>query len=455
MKFTHLLKKIIVETADKIDFLIDTFTKPKKKKDGTKKKAKMSKPELFAIIKADPDTNLRGVELETASPEDLKKIKVGDNVNWLIRSFMNLNQMTEIPFGQGGYEDELKRIKGVFLEDLYKVSEDLKKYQRFKGKLPVEKRDINKITSPRELYDLVKDFDLTLATTTKSERKTAPSHPGANLIYQSDNLKVVEIKDKSALGKEAACFYGGNNKETRWCTSAPGLSHFDYYINKGPLYVIWNPNDTNIAPTTGLPVERYQLNFETDSYMDRHDHSIDLVEKLNGPWAELKQLFKPKFAKGLTTDGTKLEIKNLKSGNVGKFVSLYGLEELFESLPNSITELVIDNTDKNSEIIIEIPKSIKRFQKLEMIMLNNCIQSIPDEICELKCVNFISLIGNKKLTTIPECIADMPCLVFLNLKDSPVNVPEKIKSVGKEKFGKGFYDFHSRGQSPECGSCGQ
>ncbi len=84
--------------------------------------------------------------------------------------------------------------------------------------------------TPSSLYDAVKDFDLTLATTTNSERKSAPVHPGSKLLFDGPTWRVIEIKDKGEIGKEAACFYGGNQKETRWCTSAPGLSYFDRYI---------------------------------------------------------------------------------------------------------------------------------------------------------------------------------------------------------------------------------
>ena len=55
----------------------------------------------------------------------------------------------------------------------------------------------NKIT-PDQLYDAVKDFDLTLASTTKSERKQAEVHPGGKLVYDGENWRVVEIKDKGA-----------------------------------------------------------------------------------------------------------------------------------------------------------------------------------------------------------------------------------------------------------------
>jgi len=73
-------------------------------------------------------------------------------------------------------------------------------------------RDINKLT-PESLYDAVKDFDLTMATTTKAERKAAPVHPGAESGFEGKNWRVIKISDKGERGKEAACFYGG--KSTR------------------------------------------------------------------------------------------------------------------------------------------------------------------------------------------------------------------------------------------------
>ena len=52
-----------------------------------------------------------------------------------------------------------KEYKDRFLEDLYKVTDDLKKFERFKGQLPQESRDIAKLT-PDSLFGLVKDFKL-------------------------------------------------------------------------------------------------------------------------------------------------------------------------------------------------------------------------------------------------------------------------------------------------------
>ena len=326
------------------------------------------------------------------------------------------------------------------MEDLYKVTDDLKKFDRFKGKLPSEARDINKLT-PDLLYDAVKDFDLTLATTTKTERKTAPVHPGAKLMYDGDKWRVIEIKDKGVVGKEAACFYGGNNQETRWCTSAPGASWFDRYIKDGPLYVIFNPNDTDISPTTGLPKNRYQFHFPSNQFMDKDDRQQDLVQLLNGPMAELKDFFKPEFAKGLTVGGEKLVIDSFSHGAIGKFIALYGLDDLIGSLPDTLKEFQIQNRDNKSDVLVKIPEEIGRFKDLNMILLDNCIDSIPNSVCTLPKLRFLALINNPKLKTIPECVADLPNLYFLNLKGSEnVQVPQSIQDKGSD-MGGGMWDL--------------
>jgi Leucine-rich repeat (LRR) protein len=373
----------------------------------------------------------------TADSKELAKVKAGKYVQWLIKNY--LLPKTERQPGDNGYEKEVKQVKETFMEDLYKVTDDLTKFERFKNKLPQDMRDINKLT-PSSLYDAVKDFDLTLATTTKSERKSAPVHPGSKLLFDGPTWRVIEIKDKGAVGKEAACFYGGNQKETRWCTSAPGLSYFDRYIKDGPLYVVYKSGDTDVTSETGLPKERYQFHFPSNQFMDKDDRSIDLVKYLNGPMSELKDFFKPEFAKGLTVGGEKLVIDSFSHGAVGKFIGLYGLDDLIDNLPSTLKEFQIQNRDKN-DVTINIPESIGRFKDLNMVLFDNCIENIPSSICTLPKLRFLALINNQKLTEIPECIADLPNLYFLNLKGSPnVKVPQSILSKGTD-MGGGMWDL--------------
>ena len=436
MKFTSILKKVILEQS-RFELLFDALTKPSTNKEGKKVKPKLSKEEFIDLVNADPTTRTNNVDMDTADSKELGKVKAGKYVQWLIKNY--LAPTTERQPGDNGYEKEVKQVKDTFMEDLYKVTEDLTKFERFKNKLPQEMRDINKL-NPSALYDAVKDFDLTLATTTKTERKSAPVHPGAKMLFDGPTWRVIEIEDKGPVGKEAACFYGGQNKETRWCTSAPGLTYFERYIKDGPLYVIFKPDDTDVSPETGLPKERYQFHFPSNQFMDRDDRQIDLVQYLNGPMSELKDFFKPEFAKGLTLNGEKLVIDSFSSGAVGKFIGLYGLDDLFDSLPLTLTELQIQNRDKN-DVIINIPESINKFKNLNLLLFDNCVERVPKTICELEKLRFLALINNPKLTNIPECLVNLPNIYFVNLKGSPnVQIPEAIKQKGND-MGGGMWDL--------------
>ena len=446
MKFTSILRQVIEEQS-RFEILRDALTKPTKNKEGKSVKPKLSIEEFLQLVQGDPTTKLNNVDPESKDPKELEKIKAGKYVNWLIKSY--LTPETERTPEDRGYDQEVKQVKHTFLEDLYKVTNDLMKYERFKNRLPEEARQIQNLT-PKSLYELVKDFSLEKTKATKQEKEEASStyqHPGGDIIYRGDNWTVARISDKGALGKDAACFYGGyylepSKGETRWCTSSPGLNWFDRYIKDGPLYVVIPSNHTGKkGEKSGLPAERYQFHFPSNQFMDVHDHSVNLVELLNGPMKDLKQIFKPEFAKGLTVGGEKLVIDSFSHGAIGKFIALYGLDDLIGNLPDTLKEFQIQNRDNNNNIQITIPEEIGRFKDLNMILLDNVVSSIPDSICTLPKLRFLALINNPKLTTIPDCIADLPNLYFLNLKGSTnVEVPESIKQKGTD-MGGGMWDL--------------
>jgi hypothetical protein len=203
---------------------------------------------------------------------------------------------------------------------------------------------------------------------------------------------------------------------------------------------VYRPGDTNVSPETGLPKERYQFHFQSNQFMDKDDRQQDLVKLLNGPMSELKDFFKPEFAKGLTVNGEKLVIDSFSTGVIGKFIGLYGLEDLIGSLPDTLKEFQIQNKDKNN-VTIQIPNEIGRFKDLTMILFDNCIENVPESICDLPKLRFLALLNNEKLTQIPECIVNLPSLYFLNLKGSTnVQVPEVIKNRGTD-MGGGMWDL--------------
>jgi hypothetical protein len=332
------------------------------------------------------------------------------------------------------------------MEDLYKITADLQKFDRHKGKIPSELRDINKLT-PEKLYDLVKDFSMEKTKASKEEKKIASQtyeHPGGEIVFRGPEWTIAKVEDKGQLGKDAACFYGGNQLEpskgeTRWCTSAPGLSWFDRYIKDGPLYVIIpNTTEGRRGDVSGLPAERYQFHFPSNQFMDVHDQQKDLVQLLNGPMKELKNYFKPEFVKGLSKDaksGKELVIDYPRDAS-SKYVALYGWDELFKNIDPQTERIDFTNTSRESLDLL-FPKELANLKNLQTFYVENGLSKVPDELKDLKNLEFLSLPNNPNLKELPEWIADLPNLIALSVKgsNSDLKIPERLQQRFVENGG--------------------
>ena len=447
MKFTSILKKVILEQQTRFEVLLDNLTKPRKNKDGEKIKPILSKEEFFNLVQGDPTSKMNNITIDDV--QNYSKIKAGAYVQWLIKQY--LNPKTESSSDSDYYRTEVKIMKDRFFEDLYQVTNNLKKFDRFKNRIPENFRNINTLNVD-ELYDLVKDFSLEKTKASKEEKeiaKTTYEHPGGKVDFKGSDWTIVKIDNDTQLGKDAACFYGGHHLEspkgeTNWCTSSPGLSYFERYIKDGPLYVIIPNNwDGKVGEKSGLPSDRYQFHFPSNQFMDKNDRQIDLPGFLNGAGNEMKEYFKPEFARGLTTgNGKDFEISSLTDGAIGKFISLYGFDDLMDSIPTTIEEFKITN-NKDNGLIINIPNNIDRFTNLTTLLFDNCIDKVPSSVCKLKKLLFIGFPNNPKLTEIPECIADIESLFVLNIQNSNnVVVPKKIEET-TTNFDNGIYGFSS------------
>jgi Leucine-rich repeat (LRR) protein len=451
MRFTQLLTNLILEQS-RFQVLYDKMVKPAPGREGDARKPKglMDFETLKAIILADPTTRVpQGKDIDELSVEDMENVKVGKYTQWMLKNFVVptfTDERAGVEKGTTEYSRMMSEYQRLFMEDLHKMTDDLKKYERFKNQLPQDKRDINKISAD-QLFDLVKDFKLEKTKASKEEKeqaKTSYQYPGSEIMYRGSDWTLIKIEDKGEIGKGAAIFFGGyqdgDNGESRWCTSAPGLSYFNTYIKDGPLYVVL-PNDDKgqVGKRTGLPVERYQFHFPSNQFMDRHDRTVSLVELLNGKMSELKEFFKPEFAKGLVSKGgDKVEV-NYPDSSAGKFVALYGFGELFESLPETIEHLIITNKSKEN-IALDVPESITRFQNLDALLLSNIVRTLPDNLGDLKKLKFLNLANNKELVSLPESIKEIPNLAFINLKNVNPNVqmPQGLKDALSDE-GEGFF----------------
>jgi len=449
MKFTSLLSNLITENA-RLQLLFDKFVKPNpkmKSEPGRPAKGIMDFDTLKTIIFGDPDTKApQGFDKEAATFEEMSKVKVGKYVQWMLKNFVQPKLEYEV--GTPEYKRAAQEYRRLFIEDMDKMNVDLLKFERFKGKLPEGERDIAKYT-PATLSLAVDEFKLTKdSKSAKEERITKENpyqYPGSNIEIVTPDWTIVKIDTNNAESKNAAAYFGGyydtrdEFDESNWCTSKIDGTYFEHYIKDGPYYVILPNTSTEFGKKTGLPKERYQFHFPSNQYMDRRDRGINLVEFLNGKGAELKDYFKPQFAKGLTSGGGDIVEISYPDSASGKFIALYGFNELFESLPDTITKLLINNKSQE-RIALEVPASLGRFTNLEALMLQNIAKTLPDTICQLKKINFLALPGNKDLQSLPECLKELPELAFINLKDvNPnINIPQGLKDRLEDE-GMGFY----------------
>lgn len=457
MRITSVLSKLITEDA-RYQFLNKKYILPS----GDRKKGILPFEVVKQIIFADPTTRVPdNFDREGASTQEMDKVKVGSYTEWMIKRFIKPTLYQEgsnepIEVGTDEYKTKANEYRRFFLEDLSQFTELLAKFDRFKGSLAdATKKDINNVESLNELSHLqVKvgnetvDLNMYRGKKVKKEEGAAANTnfkiPGAEILKVGSEYTLIKISDKGELGSKAASYFGGYNGgldrgETNWCTAAEGSTYSNQYRQQGPLYIFIANNDNGkVGEVTGLPSERYQFHFPTNQFKfaNQHGGNIPVVEYLNGKWSEFKEIFKPEFAAGFVKPNTDtVEIKYPDSAT-GKFVALYGFEELFTSLPDTIKRLNIVNTS-NDSINITVPESISRFKSLTAILFENMINELPNSICELKNLVFIAAPNNKELKTLPDCIMSLPNLSFVNVSRCPnLKVPQSLEPFDN---GDGFY----------------
>jgi hypothetical protein len=181
MKITALLSKLIVEQT-RFQVVYDKYTKPNPKALEKNKAAKgiMDFDTLKTIIFADPTTKAsENFNIEGASINDMESVKVGKYVQWLLKHFSNpkqdeldLPENLPMDFASREFKSAIAEYRRLFMEDLYKTTDDLKKFERAKQYLPQDQRDINKFT-PRTLFDTLKDFQIPEKKKAEMEKKEA------------------------------------------------------------------------------------------------------------------------------------------------------------------------------------------------------------------------------------------------------------------------------------------
>ena len=401
------IKQLILE-GSRYEILMQKFTEPKKKG----KKALMDKETLMAFMKADPTTR--------QTDEEIKK--VGAYSQWVIKQYMNLQQSCEgygyDPSPNSEWAKCLAESQRLFMEDLYKVTEDLLKFDYLKktGKYTGEK-DINKFQNTQALYDAIKDFDVNKEelTTTKADRL----RDDVEVVHEDADWIVMIPKSK-----EASCHYGGG--ESRWCTASKSSNYYDHYSKQGPLYMIMRKDDAKKGPNES---RSHQFHFESNSFMNAEDRNVDLATFFN-LYPELKPFFQDKFARYLDTNfGDKIEVR-YPNDTVSKYISIYGFEDFFKRIPKGLKRLDIEYNDRGNSTKdrpgFALP-DLTPYTNMEVLHVEGLLSEIPESVGKLQKLEFISVPNNPNLKSIPESVANLPNLEVLNVKQTPATIPQALE----------------------------
>lgn len=463
---TQLLSNLITE-ASRLEVVYDKYVKPNPKlsQPGKPPRGLMTFETLKDIIFGDPTTKPpENFDIESATVKDMEKVHIGKYVEWMIKNY--IKPKLEFEVGTDEYKREAKEYRRLFIEDMDKLRLDLLKFERFKGKLSVDDRNIH-IYTPETLFDAVEDFKLTKDSKSNKEEKITKenpfNYPGSTIDFVTPKWTVVKISDNNAEAKNAACYFGGyydtqdEFDETNWCTSNVGGTYFEGYIKKGPLYVLLPNSGTEVGKKTGLPKDRYQFHFEDKQFMNRRDRQINLPDFFNGIGNELKEYFKDKFTKYPVDFNTsydkadKCTVRINQNRGRDTYVSIYGndtdtidfngrIREVFETITPSIIQLSLYN-DTNDNIDIDIPDNLSRFKNMQTLLFSKCVKTIPNTLCELKDLHHLGIVDCPNLVSIPDCIDKLTeNLVFINLGGSNPNVriPKFLEDMADEDE-PGFY----------------
>ncbi len=307
-----------MKTNSRFSILYETFVS----------KGIISNNELIKIINTDPTTIIQ---------ED-GEYKVGKYSNWLLRTYIKAYELnSDFEVGTKEYEYQLNDFRHQFIDDVEINKYYLTKYEKFKSRIVDEtKRDIMNIMGFSELKSLeiyitkdgqkasLSDYNgkIKFNSSVIENSNIPPSerfrYPGSEILAISENYTLVKISDKTELGRNAAVFFGGrqagvtqpwdnkntgdHSNESVWCTSVENSTHFQRYIDRGPLYIILSNKDNKVGSFTKLPKERYQFHFPNNEFKDRTNTSIDIEKELSSrKFKDFKEVLKPEFMKDITS----------------------------------------------------------------------------------------------------------------------------------------------------------
>jgi hypothetical protein len=153
---------------------------------------------------------------------------------------------------------------------------------------------------------------------------------------------------------------------------------------------------------------------------------------------KLKEEMKTKFVVDFQS-GDNITIK-IPAQKEGKYIALYGFDELIKNLSSNVKFFEIICTEQNYPQYDLPTEFCDRFTQLETLVMENIVASIPDNISNLRNLTVLNLKGNKNLLTLPSSILKMGNLDMVILRNAPQNfTPPKGFEEYFEDMGDNFF----------------
>jgi hypothetical protein len=163
------------------------------------------------------------------------------------------------------YAVSLYRNKAIRQEDAPRLKAALTDFEKYKGKLKPEDKQMNSKSYPdiASIEDKIAPHLGTMASKKEAEKNLdQPSH---KLVHEDKDIAIYHLSDAEASKN----LYGGGHSRggtgTSWCTAARSDNNmFNQYHKQGPMHVIHRKSDKAV----------FQYHPESGSFMDAKDNAI-------------------------------------------------------------------------------------------------------------------------------------------------------------------------------------
>lgn len=238
-----------------------------------------------------------------------------------------------------------------------------------------------------------------------------------------DEMSVLRMYRNKRVGDNPIKELGGEQETEMWLEmNSPKLTPIQYKnltkeLKKKYIALGQSLNKEQIE-SSEPEVIKYYLSKRMDSIVNSKVSNLsqeDIV-LLNLPtMRKVKEDLKPRFMETLMSDSTAntIDIDYPKS-DAAKFIVLFGFDEFFDSLPETLSHLIVKNSSSDS-LALDLPSSIGRFKNLEGMVFTNLIRTLPETIGELQNLTFLSLQDNPNLISLPDSVLRMGKLSFVNV----------------------------------------